>query len=233
MQAIVLCGGLGKRLSSVIEDLPKPMAPINGEPFLSILLSYLVQHGIEEIVLACGYKHKFIKDYFGNSFKGARINYSIETHPLGSGGAILKAFKLITEEKALVLNGDTFFDVDIKGLFYFDQLSDVCVTLKYITGSSRYNFIESDKDNNLVQVLPKKTISTGFVNGGVMVIKREIFDAYSGKENFGLEDYIFSEDKVAKIKVYKSDGYFIDIGIPQDYKKAQNELKQYQDYYSK
>lgn len=233
MQAIVLCGGLGKRLSSVIDKLPKPMAPINGEPFLSILLSYLVQHGVEEIVFACGYKHKFIRDYFGNSFKGARIIYSIESHPLGSGGAILKAFKLVTDDRALVLNGDTFFDVDLQGLYYFDITADVCVSLKYITGSSRYNFIESDQNNNLVQVLPKKTISTGFVNGGVMVIKRKIFDTYFGEENFGLEDYIFSDDKLAKTKVYKSDGYFIDIGIPQDYKKAQNELKQYQDRYSR
>ena len=113
MEAIVLAGGLGTRLRSVVSDVPKPMAKINGRPFLEVLLNKLVRNNIERIVLSTGYKGNIIKDYFGTEFNGVKIEYSHEDEPLGTGGAICRALEKIVSNDFFVFNGDTFADIPI------------------------------------------------------------------------------------------------------------------------
>ena len=109
MQAIVLAGGLGTRLRSVIQDVPKPMAPINGKPFLAFVLEYLKEQGITEVILSVSYKYELIQEYFKDELQGLKIIYNVEKELLGTGGAIKDSLKFIKDE-AYVLNGDTFFE---------------------------------------------------------------------------------------------------------------------------
>ena len=119
MEAIVLAGGFGTRLKEVVSDVPKPMAPVNGKPFLEYLIKDLGEKGIRHIILAVGYKKKIIKEYFKNRYESIEITYSEELTPLGTGGAIKKALKLAKEEDVFIVNGDTFFDIDLKRMKEF------------------------------------------------------------------------------------------------------------------
>jgi CTP:molybdopterin cytidylyltransferase MocA len=123
--AIVLAGGLGTRLRSAVPDLPKPMAPIAGRPFLAHQLDQWIAHGIRDFVLAVGYRHEAISDYFGAHYRGAAIRYSVEATPLGTGGALLQAASLVaTDARFLLLNGDTYFDVALPALADFAVAHD-------------------------------------------------------------------------------------------------------------
>ncbi|MCK4701226.1 MAG: NTP transferase domain-containing protein, partial [Bacteroidales bacterium] len=117
-EAIILAGGLGTRLKSVISDIPKPMAPIHGKPFLEYLLSYLVKFKIKKAVLSVGYKYQNIFDYFGNNYKGMKLSYAIEDMPLGTGGGIRNAMDQINNDHFFLLNGDTFYEVDLNKLYH-------------------------------------------------------------------------------------------------------------------
>ena len=143
MQFIVLAGGFGRRLNKVIQDVPKPMADIGGKPFLTYLLTFLLRFPISKIVVSVGYKKEFIQNYFKDSFHNIPIVYSCETDPLGTGGAIKQAFEYINDEFAIVINGDTFFKVDLLNFFLFSKNlnSDVVVALKYLQEVQRYGFI--------------------------------------------------------------------------------------------
>ena len=129
--AIILAGGLGTLLKSVINDLPKPMAMINGKPFLHYLFVYLTQQKISKAILSVGYKAAAIETYFGDKYLDVEIAYCYEDEPLGTGGGIKKAFKQVTDF-AFVLNGDTFFDIDLNALceFHFKTESDISLALK-------------------------------------------------------------------------------------------------------
>ena len=116
MEAIVLAGGLGTRLRSIVLDLPKPMAPIGDKPFLEYIFKYLKKSGVTRVVLSVGYKWKVIEEYFGSSFENIELVYSVENEPLGTGGAIKKAMTKIEGEKVYIINGDTFFDVNLNAL---------------------------------------------------------------------------------------------------------------------
>ena len=131
MQAILLCGGMGTRLRSVVADRPKPMADICGKPFLQYLLEMLRDKGITEVIFALGYMGEMIEEYFqdGSAF-GLKITYSYEEEPLGTGGAIRNALPKILEEEVLVLNADTYFPMDYQGLLRFHQeMTEISVWL--------------------------------------------------------------------------------------------------------
>ena len=129
MEAIILCGGLGTRLRSVIKDIPKPMADINGAPFLQILLEFLLRQGVKKVILAVSYKFEVIQGFFGSDFKGLKLIYSVENTPLGTGGAIKQALEFADENENFVLNGDTFFDIDLSVLKLLPE-SKITVALK-------------------------------------------------------------------------------------------------------
>ncbi|EAK9939709.1 D-glycero-D-manno-heptose 1-phosphate guanosyltransferase [Campylobacter lari] len=214
MQAIVLAGGLGTRLKSVVQDLPKPMAPINGKPFLTFVLEYLKKQGITEVILSVSFKYELIQEYFEDEFDGIKIRYNIENELLGTGGAIKDALKLI-QNQAYVLNGDTIFDIDLKKLVLND--SKICIALKQMQNFDRYGTVNVD-DQGIVTSFEEKIFKKqGLINGGIYLLKKDIFDEFNLEKKFSFEEFLQKNHKVLKIQTQIFDGYFIDIGIPQDY----------------
>ncbi|MBR6610969.1 MAG: nucleotidyltransferase family protein [Campylobacter sp.] len=215
-EAIILCGGLGTRLRSVISDVPKPMAPIKNKPFLAFVLEYLKKQNISRVVLAVSYKYEIIQEYFGNSYLGMQILYSIEKEPLGTGGAILEALNLINSDSCYVLNGDTFFDVNLDRL-KLDN-SDICVALKPMKNFDRYGSVDIDNNSYISAFNEKKFTSNGLINGGVYLIKKHIFNSFNLPNKFSFEEFFQENFLIFNAKATVFDDYFIDIGIPQDYK---------------
>ncbi|HEA8265852.1 TPA: nucleotidyltransferase family protein [Campylobacter lari] len=214
MQAIVLAGGLGTRLKSVVQDLPKPMAPINGKPFLTFVLEYLKEQGITEVVLSVSYKYELIQEYFKEEFEGMRIRYNIEKELLGTGGAIKDALKLI-QNQAYVLNGDTIFDIDLKKLALND--GKICIALKQMQNFDRYGTVNVD-DQGIVTSFEEKVFKKrGLINGGIYLLKKDIFDEFNLEKKFSFEEFLQENFELLKIQTQNFDDYFIDIGIPQDY----------------
>lgn len=223
LEAIVLAGGLGTRLRSVVSDLPKPMAPIGDKPFLEYILKYLQKNGITRAILSVGYKWETIKEYFGNKFENIELVYSVEDEPLGTGGAIKKAMNQIKSSQIYIINGDTFFDVDFKSLILEDN-SKLILSLKHMINFDRYGCVESD-DNNLVTAFTEKGYrESGNINGGIYLASKDIFDGYTLDEKFSFEEFMQVNFKELKISVKVFENYFIDIGIPEDYQKAQSEI---------
>jgi D-glycero-alpha-D-manno-heptose 1-phosphate guanylyltransferase len=224
VEAIVLAGGLGTRLRSVVTDLPKPMAPIGGTPFLEYILKYLEKNGIKRVILSVGYKWEIIKEYFGNSFKGMELIYSVEDEPLGTGGAIQKAIAQVISKEVYIINGDTFFDVDLKSLTLKDD-SQLMLSLKHMEKFDRYGCVESDGNNLVTAFTEKEYRDIGNINGGIYLASRDIFNGFNLENIFSFEEFMQNNFKQLKISSNVFENYFIDIGIPEDYEKAQNEIK--------
>jgi len=226
LEAIILAGGLGTRLRSVISDLPKPMAPIGDKPFLEYILKYLEKNGVKKIILSVGYKWEIIKEYFGSSFNGIELIYSVEDEPLGTGGAIKKAISQVVGEQVYIINGDTFFDVNLKSLTLKDS-SKLMLSLKHMKKFDRYGCVESDENNLVTEFTEKSYREVGNINGGIYLVSKDIFYGFNLDSIFSFEEFMQNNFKKIKISSIVFENYFIDIGIPQDYEKAQNEIKNY------
>jgi len=222
MTAIVLAGGAGTRLSSVVHDIPKPMALISGKPFLEYLLGYLQRNKVTDIILSVGYKSGIIMDFFGNEFKGMSISYCIEDTPLGTGGAIKLAFEQCISNKAFICNGDTYFNVDLTELEHYHLFhnADISISLKEMSDANRYGLVEIN-GGVVSSFLEKGSKHHGFINGGIYLIEKNIFCDFNLPNRFSFENFL--EEQLNKISVYgfPSAGNFIDIGIPEDYESAQ------------
>ncbi|EPB0953472.1 nucleotidyltransferase family protein [Campylobacter jejuni] len=221
MQAIILCGGLGTRLKSVIKDIPKPMAPINDKPFLEFIFEYLKKQGIKEVILAVSYKYEVIQEYFKDEFLGIKIKYSIEKEPLGTGGAIKEALKFIKNE-AYVLNGDTIFDIDLKKLILNN--SKICLALKQMNDFDRYGTVELDSKNYIKLFKEKEFKKQGLINGGIYFLNKDIFNNFTLQEKFSFEEFLQENYEKLKAKAHIFDNYFIDIGVPGDYGRFMNDI---------
>lgn len=220
MQAIVLAGGLGTRLRSVVQDLPKPMAPINGKPFLAFVLEYLKKQGITEIILSVSYKYELIQEYFKDEFHGMKIHYNIEKELLGTGGAIKDALKFVKNE-VYVVNGDTFFDIDLKKPVL--NSSKICIALKQMQNFDRYGTVNVDEQGIVTSFEEKVFKKQGLINGGVYLLKKDIFNNFSLERKFSFEEFLQENYKTLKIQTQIFDDYFIDIGVPKDYKEFIND----------
>lgn len=214
MQAIVLCGGLGTRLKSVISDVPKPMASINGKPFLEFIFEYLKKQNIKEVILAVSYKYEIIQAHFKDEFLGIKIKYSIEKEPLGTGGAIKQALNLV-EKEPFVLNGDTFFDIDLKELSL--KTSKICLALKTMKDFDRYGVVEIDNNNFIKSFKEKEFVKQGLINGGIYLLTKDIFNEFNLEKKFSFEEFLQENYDKLKAKACIFNDYFIDIGIPSDY----------------
>ncbi|GAB6077187.1 nucleotidyltransferase family protein [Desulfurobacterium crinifex] len=230
LEAIVLAGGFGTRLKKLVSDVPKPMAPIGGVPFLEYLLNFLLLQGIEKVILAVGYKYECIVKHFGISYKGLLIEYSVEDKPLGTGGGIRKAMALAESEDVVVLNGDTFFNIPFKDFLRFHRSKKAFLTiaLKYLSSCQRYGVVDIDRDGKIIGFHEKAAYLEGFVNAGIYILKKEWFLSLSSPEVFSFEKD-FLQKKYKKFVFFGKpyDNYFIDIGIPEDYMKAQREIPVY------
>lgn len=222
MQGIILAGGFGTRLQGVVRDVPKPMAPVCEKPFLEFILNDLSQAGFTKVVLAVGYKHEVIINYFHNKYKNIEILYSIEDTPLGTGGCVKKALELLDDEYIYIINGDTLFKIDYSKM---KTNKDVMIACKYLDLFSRYGKVIIE-NNRIISFKEKEENQTGYFNGGIYLFKRNIFSNFNLDYKFSLEkDFFEKYINVLYIEAYKSNDYFIDIGIPEDYYKAQEDLK--------
>ena len=213
MQAIILCGGLGTRLKSVIKDIPKPMAPINDKPFLEFIFEYLKKQGVKEIILAVSYKYEVIQEYFKDEFLGIKIKYSIEKELLGTGGAIKEALKFIKNE-VYVLNGDTFFDIDLSKLKL--NGSKICLALKQMNDFDRYGTVNVNEQGFVISFEEKIFKKQGLINGGIYLLKKDLFDDFSLMDKFSFEEFLQENYEKLKARAEIFDDYFIDIGVPED-----------------
>jgi D-glycero-alpha-D-manno-heptose 1-phosphate guanylyltransferase len=226
-EAIILAGGLGTRLRSVLPDLPKAMAPVAGKPFLGWLIGRLLEQGVTHIILSLGYRHDAITDYVREAFPEAAISCSIEQEPLGTGGGILKACNQAMSEHVLVLNGDTFFDVSLSALARRHALknADCTLALKPMHDISRYGVVEIGTDDAITGFREKQHNAEGLINGGVYLLDRKAFLSEDLPEKFSFEkDYLEAFVGMRAFFGYVDEGYFIDIGIPADYERAQMEV---------
>ena len=184
LEAIILAGGLGTRLRSVVSDVPKCMAPVNGIPFINFIISYLKNEGVERFILSLGYKSEIVIDYVNKTFVDIEIEYVIEDTPLGTGGAIKLACGKAKSEDVLILNGDTLFNIDINFFtkFHKNNKADFTVALKEMKDFNRYGAVETSEDFALKTFHEKTYCRQGFINGGIYAlndscIKRFTFNA--------------------------------------------------------
>lgn len=227
IKAIVLAGGFGTRLKHITKDTPKPMAPINGVPFLAFVLDHLIKYGITDITLAVSYKRDVIKDYFKDSYHDASIRYSVEDTPLGTGGAIVKAIDGATDADYLIINGDTLFPVNI-GEMYQDFISspaNIQIAVKHMDETGRYGRIDFDEKNVVQKFVEKGENVPGYINGGIYILNPVILSSFEDGQTFSFEDKVLTKNiKSNHTIVYSSEEYFIDIGIPDDYERAKKEI---------
>lgn len=225
---LILAGGLGTRLRHLIPDLPKPMAPVADKPFLYYILNQLHTYGVKDIYLSIGYQSAKIKDYFKSTFYSSHIHYVEEKNPLGTGGAIAHALKQINTENILIINGDTFLNIDITDFesFHNKNKSPLSIALKYVTQSNRYGFVNI-KDEVITGFSEKsQTLKDGWINAGIYLLnKKYFFDNIPDKEVFSFEkDFLEEVCAHGIIKGFVANKYFIDIGIPEDYYRAQSDF---------
>lgn len=231
-EAIILAGGFGTRLQSVISDVPKPMAPINNEPFLNYVFTYLKHYRIEHVVLSTGYLSEKIIDYYKDKFKGIKITYAKEETPLGTGGGIRFALEKCNTNDVLVLNGDSFFDVDINKHYknHVFKQADCTLALRKVDNAARYGTIILGNLHSIKNFKEKDNIEQiGLINGGVYILNKNTYlKNTTANSSFSIEKD-FYEKKITELEMFgfEYEGYFIDIGIPEDYKQAQLDFKKF------
>jgi len=227
VRAIVLAGGLGTRLASVIGEVPKPMAPVGARPFLEYLLDYLVEQGIESAVLAVSYRWEVIRDHFGGDYRGMELHYSVEERPLGTGGAIRQALGLVAERDVVVVNGDTLFPVDLHGLAKTHQEHGALLTiaLKRVADSGRFGRVEVTEGGTICRFQEKGAQAAGWINGGTYMVNRGLFDRFPMAGRFSFElDLIEPNTARIRPRAFFAEGEFIDMGVPEEYARAQREI---------
>lgn len=229
-EAIILAGGFGTRLQAVVNDVPKPMAPINRIPFLNYVFDYLKFYKIQHVVLSTGYLSEKIVEFYKDEFKGIKISYAKEETPLGTGGGIRNAMTKCKTDDVLVLNGDSFFDVDIKVHYrnHIFKQADCTLALRKVNNAARYGTIQLGRLNRITAFKEKdnKEIE-GLINGGVYILNRAIYLNKTETDSAFSIEKDFYEKKIKELNIFgfEYNGYFIDIGIPEDYKKAQDDFK--------
>lgn len=222
MEAVVLAGGFGTRLKSCIEDIPKPLAPIDGKPFLCCLLDYLYANGVHRAVISTGYLAEKVEETIGNRYRGMTIEYSVESTPLGTGGGIKKALKKCSDDNVVVCNGDSFFDVNLFELkkFHDESGCDITLAAKFIENAHRSGLLDF-RNGRLCGFTENGVAPSGYINGGIYFIRRTLLENLT-EDRFSFEKEVL-EGKNYDIGVFESNGYFIDIGVPESYELAQKE----------
>lgn len=229
MQAILLAGGLGTRLRSVVNDRPKPMALIEGKPFMEYVVHELSKQGIKEIIFAVGYKGSMVEEYFGDgrSF-GVTVSYAYEEELLGTAGAIKNAGKFVTDPWFYVLNADTFYQINYSRLLKLkeEKKLDFGLVLRRVPDISRYGKAQL-QDGMLVGFNEKTSDPVpGTINGGIYLMSRRLLSEIpEGKVSLENEMIPRWMKEGRRLGGFVNDGYFIDIGIPEDYFRFQEDVK--------
>lgn len=222
--ALILAGGLGTRLSSVVSDQPKVLAPVNGRPFLSYLLEQLIVAGFRDAILCTGYKAEMIKKSFGNRYKDLTIRYSREPESLGTGGALRYAIPMIEEETVLAMNGDSYIDEDLSVYleWYFKNEIEAALLLTKVADVSRYGKVDVDIKNRVISFEEKKeSACSGFINSGVYILKKHMLESIPFARPFSLERELFPGLIGKGLFGYLCESELLDIGTPESYARAE------------
>jgi D-glycero-alpha-D-manno-heptose 1-phosphate guanylyltransferase len=229
--ALILAGGMGTRLREVVKDVPKPMALINGKPFLAYLLHYLSTFGIKNVVLCVSHRHEAISSFFGDNHDGMKISYVVEDPPRGTGGGLRLGLLSCAAPTVLAMNGDSLFDIDLRDFSGKHEAADgkFSLALRKVTDTGRYGSILTDEQDTVTSFTEKTgSGSAGRINGGVYLADRDWFISQTPDTSFSLEkDFFEKKAGDPAIKGFEYEGYFIDIGIPEDYFRAQDEFKRF------
>jgi D-glycero-alpha-D-manno-heptose 1-phosphate guanylyltransferase len=228
-EAIILAGGSGTRLKEVIADIPKSMAPINGRPFLEYQLDLLDRWGIRRVILSVGYMKEMIEQHFGSVYREIELVYAEEEEPLGTGGAILNSLQYVKSYSVFILNGDTYFDVNMQRLDDFRRIKecDLCLAMRFEIDPSRFGLLEFDNNNRITHFYEKSEgPDEGYINGGLYVIRKDYLLRFGLPEKFSFEkDFLQKYYQTEEFYGMRCFSYFRDIGIPDDYQKANDEFK--------
>ncbi len=229
MEAIILAGGLGKRLQHLLPQTPKPMAMVAGSPFLEYILQHLAALQFKRIILSVGYLAEQIQDHFQSSYLGVDIQYCYESVPLGTGGAISAALHHSSLEDAeiFILNGDSFLEFNPR-IFTGNMIgkkADIILGLKKMTNPHRYGTVDLNSSNKIINFKEKRNIESGMINCGVYLIKRDLLNNYKLNKKYSFEKD-FLEVYLNKLNAYGEivNGYFIDIGVEEDFLQAQKDF---------
>ncbi len=224
--AIVLAGGLGTRLRDAVPDLPKPMAPVAGRPFLEHLLGAWIAQGVGNFVLSVGYRAEAITAHFGESWGGARIRYAVEERPLGTGGALRLGSRLVPPGAPfLAMNGDTFLEASLAELEAFHRArgAELSLALAPHPGAARFDGVDLDPAFRVASLRGRAPQGGGWINGGLY-----LFGSAAPLEELGPGPCSFENDVLpawiaAGRPLYGCPmrGRFIDIGVVEDYRTAQ------------
>jgi D-glycero-alpha-D-manno-heptose 1-phosphate guanylyltransferase len=228
MEVIVLAGGLGTRLQGVIGAYPKCMAEVNNRPFLAYIFDYLAQQHCVRVILSLGYKHEVVTDWLATQDVPFVVDTVIEHEPLGTGGGILLAMRQAAADNVVVLNGDTMFMVDLKKMMDFHLAHHSCTTLalKNMKDFDRYGVVKTDTAGIIKSFEEKKHHEEGMINGGVYIVNQHsLFTKHLPAKCSFEKDYLEKNTVHNKFYGFEDNGYFIDIGIPQDYEQAKTDFK--------
>lgn len=233
LTALILAGGLGTRLRSVVSELPKCMAPVAGRPFLEHILDQLVAQNFSQVCFSVGYLSDSIQNHFGQNYKNLKIIYHIESSPLGTGGAIAASISYLLEQKLVssemplfILNGDSYLKLDYSILLNsLKAETDLIIAAKFMNPADRYGLLQTE-NNKCTGFLEKKNNSQGLINAGIYLLRASLLKKYnllqtSGKTFSWETDFLQKNVSKLNISVCPFEGTFIDIGIPEDYQRAQ------------
>ena len=227
-EAIILAGGLGTRLSGVISEIPKPMADVNGKPFLEYLLNYLERNGITHVILSVGYKSEIIKTHFGSRYKSIKISYATEKFPLGTGGGICLAIQKAKNNNIFIINGDTLFNISLNKLarYHKQKNAELSVALRKIKDGSRYGSVLINENNKITAFKEKSESKKNvLINGGIYLINKKQFRRRKFPERFSFEkDFLEKNYGIGTFYGFEFSDYFIDIGLPSTYNQAQTDF---------
>ncbi|HAZ10393.1 MAG TPA: galactokinase [Candidatus Omnitrophica bacterium] len=226
MTVIILAGGLGMRLRPAIKDQPKVLASVHGRPFIFYLLDQLARIGLKDVVLCTGYLGGQIQDLLGNSYGGMCLSYSQELSPLGTAGALRRAASLIRSSLTLVMNGDSYCDVDLQAFLDWHQsrIASTTLLLTYLNDASRYGLVEVNKSGSILSFIEKNNKNgPGWINAGIYLLRRDmILDIPDNMDAVSLERDVFPNWVGKGLRGYKTQCRFLDIGIPAAYAVAED-----------
>lgn len=225
MEAIVLAGGFGTRLKQVVPDLPKPMATVAGHPFLEILLTSLARKGFRRVILSLGYMAEKVVSHFGGQFAGMELVFEIEETPLGTGGAVRQAFARCQSDHVFVYNGDTFLDLEVADVETHWQAHHApIIVAREVSDTARYGRLDTG-NGRVLGFVEKGVPGSGLINAGCYVLPSNILDGFELGHAFSLEiDFLAKAVGMQQFDLFLTHGHFIDIGVPEDYVRAQTEL---------
>ncbi len=225
LTAVVLAGGLGTRLRSVVSDRPKVLADVCGRPFITYLLDVLATSGVAEVVLATGHLADQIEDCLGEAYKGMALRYSCEHERLGTGGAVRLGLSQISNELVLVMNGDSFCEIDLNAFIENHQSSvfDVSMAVRKVEDTARYGRVEFDEQKR-VNIFAEKVpgfAGEGWINAGMYLFPKHIIAAIPDGKEVSMEREVLPGLLAQGVGSFQCDGRFIDIGLPETLEQAQ------------